>query len=229
MTEEEIAAIKKEITPKKFEDYFTQPELEHIMTQVYQAVLSDLKNGLKEELTPKKGVDYNDGEPGESAETPVKGVHYFTPEEIEGLKKEIIGSIKPVKPAEAPKPLKVDDDFVKQIIKIMHKLPDKEKLEASQGIRNAQSFMYKGTRYETAEMMHGGAASSSATGTFVYNEVVAGSGTTWTLAHVPIANTVTLFANGQYLIPGVDNTIVGAVITTSLSWTAGTVAANYQY
>lgn len=65
---------------------------------------------------------------------------------------------------------------------------------------------------------------------FVYNEVVAGSGTSWTLANTPVSNTQAIYANGQRLIPGgVDYSITGAAITTVLSWTAGTVLADYQY
>lgn len=65
--------------------------------------------------------------------------------------------------------------------------------------------------------------------TAVYNEVVSGSGTAWTLANTPTAGTVRLFANGQRLTPTVDYTISSAAITTVLSWTAGTILADYIY
>ena len=66
--------------------------------------------------------------------------------------------------------------------------------------------------------------------TQVLNEVVAGSGTSWTLAHTPNATGVALYAIGQRLIPGgVDYTLSGANITTVLSFSAGTLIADYSY
>lgn len=67
--------------------------------------------------------------------------------------------------------------------------------------------------------------------TFVYNEIVSGSGTTWTLANIPVLGMQALYANGQRLTPGAGNdyTISGAVITTADSWAAGTILADYQY
>lgn len=68
-------------------------------------------------------------------------------------------------------------------------------------------------------------------GTFVDNEIVTGSGTSWTLAHIPLSGSQHIYANGQRLTPGGGNdyTISGAVVTTSLSWSAGTVLADYRY
>lgn len=50
---------------------------------------------------------------------------------------------------------------------------------------------------------------------FVFNEVLTGTGTTRTLANLPIADTQQVFKNGLILTPGVgkDYTISGAVIT----------------
>lgn len=65
--------------------------------------------------------------------------------------------------------------------------------------------------------------------TAVYGEVVAGSGTSWTLAHTPASSGIALYANGQRLTLTTDYTIAGAAITTILSWSAGTVTADYTY
>lgn len=65
-------------------------------------------------------------------------------------------------------------------------------------------------------------------GTATYNEVVAGSGTAWTLAGTPIVGSVRLYANGQRLTPTVDYSITGAAITTVDSWAAGTILADYN-
>lgn len=67
------------------------------------------------------------------------------------------------------------------------------------------------------------------TGTQVLNEVVSGSGTAWTLAHTPTATGVALYANGQRLMLTTDYSIVGTAITTVLSWSAGTLIADYSY
>jgi len=67
-TKEEVAAFKEEISPEKFKDYFTDEEVEWIMGKVYEAVVSELRNGLKKELTPVKGIDYDDGLPGKDAD-----------------------------------------------------------------------------------------------------------------------------------------------------------------
>lgn len=71
--------------------------------------------------------------------------------------------------------------------------------------------------------------SSSNSGNIVLNEVVAGSGTSWTLAHTPNSAGIQLYANGQRLTPTTDYTLSGAIITTVLSWSAGTLLADYSY
>lgn len=63
---------------------------------------------------------------------------------------------------------------------------------------------------------------------FINNEVVAGSGTIFTLENTPNLNTEHLYGNGSRLIPTVDYTIVDAVITTINSFDAGTILADYM-
>ncbi len=146
---------------------------------------------------------------GADGYTPKRGVDYFTKEDIDALKKELL-----------------DPAHIKEIITQMKKLPEAHRLEISD-IRNFQSFIFGGTKYGVHEMMHGGAASSSGTSS-TYNEIVAGSGTAWTLSATPTVGTVTLFGNGQFLTPGgVDYTISGANITTINSFSAGQLVANY--
>lgn len=70
-------------------------------------------------------------------------------------------------------------------------------------------------------------SSASSGGTVVLNEVVSGSGTSWTLANTPNSAGIQLYANGQRLTPTVDYTLTGANITTVLSWSAGTLLADY--
>lgn len=140
---------------------------------------------------------------------------------VEPLVKQYLASL------EAPT-LELTPEIVKEIIKLMHSLPEVDKLEVSKGLRNASSFLFGGTKYGMHEMMHGGASSTTA-GINVYGEVVAGSGTSWTLATTPSTGTLRLFANGQRLTKTVDYSLAGTAITTLTSWVAGTVLADYLY
>lgn len=67
---------------------------------------------------------------------------------------------------------------------------------------------------------------------FADNEVVAGSGTAWTLAHTPSPlGSLLLFvvATGLFLTQGTGYTIVGAAVTTIASYSAGGLVAFYRY
>lgn len=77
---------------------------------------------------------------------------------------------------------------------------------------------------DVTENFPGGGAGSNV----VFGEVVAGSVTTFTLAHVPVG-AISLAANGQTIYLTTDYTIVGAVITTLTPWSAGALIANYKY
>ena len=65
-------------------------------------------------------------------------------------------------------------------------------------------------------------------GTFVENEVVSGSGTSWTLANTPVAGSVKLYAGGIRLTPTSDYTITGTAITTSISYSTGALTGDYR-
>ncbi len=71
-------------------------------------------------------------------------------------------------------------------------------------------------------------SSTSGFGHTIFSEVVAGSGTTFTLAHTPIGN-ILLIGNGQVLTLTNDFTVAGAIITTLTSWSAGQILASYNY
>jgi hypothetical protein len=70
----------------------------------------------------------------------------------------------------------------------------------------------------------------TAVATDVDNEVVAGSGTTFTLADTPISGSEHVYVGGQRLTPGASNdyTIAGAVITLINSADAGTMICDYR-
>lgn len=64
---------------------------------------------------------------------------------------------------------------------------------------------------------------------FIDNEIVSGSGTTFTLAHTPTAGSEHIFAGRNRLYPITDYTISGAIVTTILSWSTGDILADYRY
>lgn len=70
--------------------------------------------------------------------------------------------------------------------------------------------------------------SSGSTITFIDDEVVSGSGTSWTLANTPVVGSVKLFALGQKLVLTTDYSITGTAITTVSSWDAGSLVADYR-
>ncbi len=125
---------------------------------------------LKEKVylgAPGKKGDKGDSIKGDPGYTPIKGLDYFdgktpTTEELEAIMlPHIEKAITGLKQPEAKEEFSVNEDMVREIIKIMHSLPEQDKLEVSKGIRNAQSFIFNKTKYETSELMHGGGSSGS--------------------------------------------------------------------
>ena len=150
-------------TPVLGEDYLNEAE----------------QNALKDSVTPKKDVDYFDGDPGEDGYTPVKGVDYMTEDEIAEIKKdatpvkgqdyftddevnEFKKSVTPVKgqdynDGENPTP--------QQFLEVIKGLKGADAASFSQivgskidisHVRNAGSFIFNGKEYQTHELMHGG-------------------------------------------------------------------------
>lgn len=116
---------------------------------------------------------------------PTKGTDYFTPEEVERFKTEILARVRGEN--------LITPEVAKELVKMMHALPEVDKLEVSKGIRNASSFIYKGTKYGVEEMMHGG--SSNSTGiTLETNSVLNGS---QTLLNLFAGTNITLADDGS--------------------------------
>lgn len=158
----ETKEVKVEFLKGEKGDTPTKGEL---LTLIEPLIPAPLKG--KDGRTPVKGMDYFDGKDGH---TPTR--------------KELVSLIEPLLPsvveANMPEPmapihttqvikeeLTVTEQLVKDIIKVMHTLPETDKLEVSKGIRNASSFIFNGTRYRTEELMHGGGSSSGGGSTVV--------------------------------------------------------------
>jgi hypothetical protein len=73
-------------------------------------------------------------------------------------------------------------------------------------------------------------AAQTGNGVPVENEVVSGSGTSWTLANAPVSGSVKLYAGGMRLNPGIGNdyTISGGSISTAASYSTGALIADYR-
>lgn len=74
-------------------------------------------------------------------------------------------------------------------------------------------------------------SASANSGDTYANEIVAGSGTSWTLAHIPAdATKVKVYGGGSRLTPGggADFTITGNSITTTNSYPLGQLLADYS-
>lgn len=117
----------------------------------------------------------------------------------------------------------------KDVIDALRKLEGNDRLDIS-NIRNGENLARSAQRQNfdmNDQRWHGGGGSS--TGTPVTGEVVAGLGTTFTLAFTPKAGTLALYGQGQRLYLSTDYTISGAVITTVDSWLAKQILADYSH
>lgn len=213
---EHITSLKgdKGDTPQKYVDYFTPAEIE----QIAQYVRSMVKNGEKGDKGEKG--DLGVGEKGDKGDSPILGVHYWTEQDKKQMAKEASKLVKLPKIPTAEEIVSKIPVAEKEPV-VWDSITDAPNLKDLQGL---VAFLKRGG------FRGGGSSSGTSSGTNVYNEVVSGSGTAWTLTVVPTLGSVRLFANGQRLTPGgVDYTISGANITTIQSWSAGTILADYSH
>lgn len=226
-------------TPVRGEDYLTEEEMQQI----------------RAEATPQKGVHYTDGQDGRDGYTPVRGVDYlddeeladikarsmpvkgkdyFTPQEVAEFKR----SITPRKGVDYRDGSDGANPDPKEVLAFFKSLKGEDAKQFSKvigglidisNVRNAESFIFNGKKYQTHELMHGSGSSGSNV-VFVDDEVVGGSGKAFTLANVPVAASQAIYGNGQRLTPGVGNdyTISGAVLTMANSFSIGAILADYR-
>ena len=227
-TDEEVKDIIQRATPVKFKDYFTDAEIEAMMQQIYTAILKDLKNGLKDELTPVKGRDYKDGADGRDGVDGKDGRDGR--DGVDGKDADL---------AALPSINRMIDDLSKD---------EKEALAKKLGgmidisqIRNATSFMMKGSKvkYKIEELMHGG-GSSTGGGTSVATQVVTAVqvGDDATVNLTQLANTFTgivyISAVGRIYTPGSTDpgegyTLVGSTATLYGTSATSQIVVSYTY
>jgi hypothetical protein len=185
----------------------------------------------KDDFLPKKGVDYFDGKDGEPGIPGRDGLNGKDGKDGKSGKNGIDGrdgkdgkdgkngldgkdAIIPSVSDLATQAVGLLD--AKSIVKLLRSLKGKDRLS----ILDINDPNYG----KIDQRWHGGGMSTSK---FVSGEVVAGSGTSWTLANDP-SLFLGLYAMGQRLSTSrADYTISGADITTGLSWAAGDITADY--
>lgn len=198
------------------------------------------KDALKGEkgidgYTPQKGIDYFlDEEINDwiNRVTPIKGIHYFDGKDgkdgqsIKGERGESGKDGKDIDPQEV----------IKQVIEEIKKLKGKDRLSLKNlkdtedliGQVRLHSNMMKNipkSLLEGDQRWHGGGITSS---TYISNEAVSGSVTSWVLVNLPVLGTVQLYGQGQRLsVTRGDYTISGKNITTTNPWNAGDLEASY--
>lgn len=196
------------------------PTDEHLLSLI-QPLIPEVEDGY----TPKKGVDYFDGEPGTVGHTP-------TTSELQDLIKPLIPKAVEVAPVVTTTTIKeeltVDAKMVKMFIKVMRSLPMNDRIEITD-IRNASSFMKDGIKYKIEELMHGGASTSTAT--TLKQETPTGtiddSNTTFIVAHEPFYINV----NGADYFVGTgsySSYAAGTITLSSAVGTGGFIRSIYQ-
>lgn len=109
--------------------------------------------------------------------------------------------------------LTITKELVKEFIKLMRQLPEKDRLDIS-SVRNAQSFLFNGIRYKVEELMRGAGSSSTGGGFTVLpaTGTINSANTVFTFTKVPSY----IVADGVWFPPTSAN---GTVFWTNVSTT----------
>jgi hypothetical protein len=153
---------------------------------------------------------------------PKRELVYETPESLAGKLNSLPESLGIHVIKDFPK----KEELVSMVVEAIKKLEGNERLDIS-NIRNGEQLSRIAQRVDMNDMRWHGGGSGGTTTTSVNNEIVSGSGTSFTLANTPTSNSVRLFGIGQRLTPTKDYTISGASVTTVSSWSAGDILADY--
>lgn len=236
-TKEEQDDFLKKSTPVKGKHYFTNEEINAFIDHI-------LKHA-----TPVKGKDYYEGRDGIDGQKGRDGKD-AEPIDEENIITQLLRKIPKPKDgrhghdgrdAKIPK----TEDIAKEAVNIIRGLKGKEKLslrlfeEGDEVIGNVRlhANMMKNMPKSLVDGDqrwggHGGSSTSGSGSTFINNEVVSGSGTTFTLANTPITGTQEIYAYGQRLTPGAGNdyTIIGKIISiiNGNNYALGSVLADYE-
>lgn len=206
-------------TPKKGVDYFTQTEIQQIIQAIANISLRDGKPGDRgtdgaHGYSPRKGVDYFDGE------TPVRGIDYWTKEDVNHI---ISETVKRVPKQKAVTAQDVLEEFKKNPI-TMKDLGDYEDIK---DLPQLIAFLKRGG------FRGGGSGGTSGATSTPYKDTFTGSsGSTFSLTFTPKANTLQLIRGGAVQEEGTsyDYTISGVTITLATPLISGeALFAMYSY
>lgn len=186
-----------------------------------------------EMVRPKKGVDYQDGNPGADGYTPIKGLDYFTDDEVADVTRnatpvkgrdyytaeEAADFKKQVTPIKGVDYKDGENPTPAQFIEVVKALKGKDAAAFSQvvgskidisHVRNAGTFIFNGKKYDTSELMHGGGSSGNVI-TLQTDGVDNGS---QTLLNLAAGNNITLVDDGT-----------GTITITAIGDGTGTVTS----
>lgn len=213
-------------TPQRGVDYFTPQDIEVFAKHILEAA------------TPRPGVHYKTGTDGKNGRNGIDA-------DEEVIFQRLLAKIPKVKDGRDGRDGKNADMNV-IVEKVLNRLKKEKKQEVSglsakdvieeirktkaldiSEIRNANPYM--GKKLPKLDMSdqrwHGGGLTGS---NFVDNEIVAGSGTTFTLSTTPATGSLRLYAGRNRLYPTTDYTLSGGTITTVLTWVAGDLIADFR-
>jgi hypothetical protein len=181
---------------------------------------------------PKDGLD------GKHGGTPVKGIHYFTEEEISQIKQDILKEVKKIFAGR--------EDSAEDILNLFTKRDKKISIKQVDGLE--QTISAFSNQLGRGGYIHGGGdtlvagpgivltpnsdgtktVSMIGGGTWYEEVLTRTDGTNYTLAHNP-SSIVLIFLNGQRLTFGIDYNRVGtAIIMTSPTLATDVLTATYS-
>lgn len=175
-----------------------------------------------------KGDAGERGPVGPRGETPIAGIDFPLPKDgIDGKDASPEEVLNYIRKLPKGKKLKIaDTDMLQEVLDALSRQMSERKFGGE--MRGGGDTVAAGSGISISRSSNGVTTISSSAGSVVENEIIAGSGTTFTLANTPVAGSVKLYAARNRIYPTTDWTISGAVITTVLSWSAGDLIADYR-
>lgn len=249
-------------TPVRGVDYFTPAEIQSVALEIIKYVEAGI-TVPKDGYVPVAGKDYptipqiaglvqaavdkavaaveismpEDGQPGDAGEpgqTPVKGVDYFTPADVEAMVKEVIAKVPRIVETRALPNISLIGRSGGRSFEVV----DSNGVNLGQAVRKLQlGSGLTGTIVGDGVLKITGAGGSGITGTASFDETPGGSiddsNATFTLAHTPAQTQfpLALYLNGaRQRAGGVDFTLSGGTITFVTPPASGsTMWADYYY
>lgn len=184
------------------------------LAQVVEQALSEVHARLSSTEALSRVASSTSTEAVNRIEKAISSIQKNEPFNLEDIKAQILSQIEVPK---APESLVVNEAMVREIVKIMHTLPEADKLEVSKGIRNASSFIFNKTKYQTSELMHGGGSSTGGASSAVLDLSSQCNGTNKVFTINAFTTILSLIGSDSPIIyrPLIDFTATGVTLTLS--------------